>query len=164
MKTKTALTSSKHSRHIGDDPSLGVTPDHPGEVGPNGYPVGYNSNGDKVEWILSDKEDRNEFGEFSPMILRRNDAAIQRECNNLRDIVWWNRHQALMQQLVDGEGKPLPNQEQLLTHVQEVARQIETRIGNDNLVLDEFECGLLQGRMAALAWVQGVEWNESLDT
>lgn len=166
MKSKTALPSSKSkpSRRIGDDPSLGVAPDNPGEIGPNGYPVGYNSDGDKVEWIPSDEEDRVEFGEFFPIILRRNDAAIEREFDDLQEKVWWNRHQVRLQRLANGEEKLLPSQEQLLAHANEVASRIEKRVGKDNLGWDDFEWGLLKGRMSALSWVQGAEWDESLDT
>jgi len=129
-ESKTAAPEiKKRARRFSDDPSYGVKPAIPGELGPNGFPVGYNEHGDKVEWLPSDDEDREEFGPFFPMIIRRSDAAIQTECNDLTSKVWRHRVQR------SPEG-----------------------------ITNEFEWGLLCGRMSALSWVQGTNWDESLDT
>lgn len=128
-----------------------------GGVGPNGFKIGYTENGDKVEWIEED-------GEVWPMILRRNDSDILEEYNELWEKVWYVRKIIYEEQMERGE-RPYrdPNQPHLIK-ARERMKEIEDKYGVENLGWGDVEWGIVQGKLSALSWVMGSDWEGSMDT
>ena len=124
------------------------------------FRIGYTDNGDKVEWIPDDEDPDKEW----PMILRRSDNDILAMYDEFWDKVWWNRHMVWIEKIARGDVGINEGQQAILDKAKLKAREIEKRYGRENLGWDDFEWGLVSGRLSALAWVMGVEWNESLDT
>jgi hypothetical protein len=123
------------------------------EVGPNGFRIGLDEENNRVEWI-QEKDDPEPW----PLILRRSDDAISEMYQECWDKVWWNRHMVYShdygREECTGKGKLGCDG----------AARVEKKYGRENLGWDDVDWGILQGKLSALSWVMGSEWEESLDT
>lgn len=97
--------------------------------------------------------------------------------NELCDKVWYNRHQVTRQMIARGkikivERETFPVKDHLRRPIQrdvwegaiKSASKVEKRYGVDNLgPWDDFDWGMLNGKLSALRWVLGDDW-DMLDT
>jgi hypothetical protein len=88
--------------------------------------------------------------------------------------VWYNRHQVLLEKIEDGiievveqETFPVkdherrPIQRNIFEGAKKSARRVERKYGKENLgPWDDFAWGMINGKLSALRWVLGEDWDE----
>jgi hypothetical protein len=140
-------------------PAQTTDPVRPGEVGPNGHRIGYTRDGDKVEWI----PDEENPGEEWPLILRRSDKAILKAEQEFMDVIWYDRKLMLLERLKEGTGTIDPEIEKGMLAAMRAAERKYGKRKIRNYYNDDFGWGMLNGKLSALRWVLGDDW-DNLDT
>ncbi|PXY45246.1 PIN domain-containing protein [Flavobacterium hydrophilum] len=122
-----------------------------------------------AELVLNIQEDN--YWKSEP----RNLTEISEVSNELERKIWYNRHQILANKIKTGKVKIIDikdysSQNHNTTIVDIIwetaikgAKTIEEKYGKENLIWDDFEWGMINGKLSALRWVSGEEW-DFLDT
>ena len=95
--------------------------------------------------------------------------------NELLEKIWYNRHQNWLYRIEIGEHKivnkiqkgkynPKETPIEIFKGAQKAAKKVEKKYGIENLgPWDDFEWGMMNGKLSALRWVIGDDW-DNLDT
>lgn len=95
--------------------------------------------------------------------------------NKLQDQIWYNRHKIREHRIETGKIKLVKKYQPGNAHstivqdiwqgAQEAAFRVEEDYGLDQLgPWDDFEWGMLNGKMSAIRWMLGEDWESTLDT
>ena len=96
------------------------------------------------------------------MILRRNDRSILTAADEFTDVIWYDRKLVLLQNLKGGS-------ETITSEIKKgmfkAMRRTEHKCKKKlrNYYKNDFEWGMLNGKLSALRWVMGDDW-DMLDT
>lgn len=86
--------------------------------------------------------------------------------------VWYNRHQIRKEKIEEGHIRIIEDKDfkvetsqttitkTIWKGAQKNARKVERRFGKENLIWNDFEWGMLNGKLSALRWVLGEDWDE----
>lgn len=95
--------------------------------------------------------------------------------NELVQKIWYNRHQIRAYKIKTGEIKIIDRKDfdistanttivsDIWEGAKKSAKAVEKKYGKKNLSWDDFEWGMLNGKLSAIRWVTGDEW-DNLDT
>ena len=94
--------------------------------------------------------------------------------SKLWDQIWYNRHKNLEYRIESGEHKLVDRWQRenaqsttirsVWVKAQEAARKMEEKYGLDELgPWDDFDWGMLNGKMSAIRWMLGEDWESTLD-
>ena len=88
---------------------------------------------------------------------RRQVSEIQAELSVMIDKLWYDRHRSLRYK-VEHEGEYVDPK--VWKGALASAAKVEEKYGIENLQFSEFEWGMLNGKISALRWISGEDWDE----
>lgn len=102
-----------------------------------------------------------EVNEGSDIFKVRTEEEVYSALERLVDQIWYNRHQGLKERVAKKEATVAPD---IWKGALAAARKIEKKYGKENLWHEsDFEWGMLNGKVSALRWLMGDDW-DMLDT
>ncbi len=109
--------------------------------------------------------------DFEPRVL----SELLEVQNELEQKIWYNRHMYRVHLIKNGQIKIVSKKnykgaykknvirEDIWKGALKSAKEVEKKYGKKNLTWDDFEWGMLNGKLSAIRWVMGDEW-DNLDT
>lgn len=74
------------------------------------------------------------------------------------DRVWFERKKVMIANIADGIEKLPPND--ILEGARKAYQEVEAKYGRESLTVhDDFEWGMINGKLSALRWMLGDEWD-----
>ena len=103
-----------------------------------------------------------EFGDEEFDLVPRTDDEISEATAEFFDRVWYTRKLVYLENIQSGLEKAAPKE--IMDGMKRGMREVEAKYGGlEKLIYDDFEWGMINGKLSALRWVQGDEW-DMLDT
>lgn len=101
----------------------------------------------------------------------RSTSEIAEAEQEFEEKVWFNRHMLRRQAVESGRTKIVEDEEWKLSETNTIKRsiwegalksgeRIRQKYGDENLFLETFEWGMLNGKLSALRWVMGDDWDQ----
>ena len=102
-----------------------------------------------------------EVNENAEIFKVRTEKEVYSALERFVDQIWYNRHQGLKKRVAKKEVTIAPD---IWKGALAAAKQIETKYGEESLWHEsDFEWGMLNGKVSALRWLTGDDW-DMLDT
>lgn len=118
----------------------------------------------KLEYLMADYQlfkNSIKFDEDSDISKKRTKDEVLEKIDEFTDKIWYDRHQ-MLKYLVDKKGKKIDPD--IWKGALKAAKTVEEKYGLENLdPHSDFEWGMLNGKLSALRWFLGDEW-DMLDT